>query len=176
MNTVPAAQLSICLQDHTAIVKISGRANFATSVDFKKLIPRLQERGATRVVLDLTDCQLMDSTFLGILASVGFQTAAARPGPPLVELFHPNQRITDLIDNLGVSHLFETVQLPPPVTTLETVTPDADPTRLETTHTCLQAHQRLMQANPANIAKFKDVAQYLADDLQKQQTGPDPDP
>lgn len=33
-----------------------------------------------------------------------------------------------------------------------------------------------MQANPANIAKFKDVAQYLADDLQKQQTGPDPDP
>ena len=31
--------------------------------------------------------------------------------------------------------------------------------------TCLDAHQTLMEINPANIPKFKDVAQFLADDL-----------
>lgn len=177
MNNPPPAHLSVCVTDTTAIVKIAGRASFAVSVDFKKLIHHLLERRATRIILDLTDCQLMDSTFLGILASVGFQSAAAHPNtPPTIELFHANQRVTDLIDNLGVSHLFETVHLPAPETTFEPVTPDAGTTRFETTLTCLEAHQRLMQANPANIAKFKDVTQFFADDLKKQAGPADPAP
>lgn len=175
MNNLHPAQLSVCVNDTTAIVKIAGRASFAVSVDFKKLIHHLLERGTTRIVLDLTDCQLMDSTFLGILASIGFQSAAVRPhAPPSIELFHANQRVTDLIDNLGVSHLFETVHRPTSETDFQPVTPDANTTRHETTLTCLEAHQRLMQANPANIAKFKDVTQFFADDLKKQEgrTGP----
>lgn len=175
MSHHPAAQLSVCVNDNTAIVRITGRASFDVSVDFKKLIHRLLERGATRIVLDLTDCQLMDSTFLGILASVGFQSAAVRPNtPPTIELYHANQRVIDLIDNLGVSHLFETVHRPALATDFQPVTPDAGTTRHETTLTCLEAHQRLMQANPANIAKFKDVTQFFADDLKKQEGGTGP--
>jgi hypothetical protein len=33
--------------------------------------------------------------------------------------------------------------------------------------TCLEAHQTLMAVNPDNIPKFKEVTQFLAEDLKK---------
>jgi hypothetical protein len=41
------------------------------------------------------------------------------------------------------------------------------PTKAEVTRTCLEAHQILADLNPANAAKFKDVAQFLAEGLKK---------
>jgi hypothetical protein len=37
----------------------------------------------------------------------------------------------------------------------------------ETTRACLEAHQTLMEVNPANVARFKDVGQFLAEDLKR---------
>jgi hypothetical protein len=37
--------------------------------------------------------------------------------------------------------------------------------------TCLEAHERLMAANPENVARFKDVTRFLAEDLRKAETG-----
>jgi len=42
-----------------------------------------------------------------------------------------------------------------------------EPTREEMSRTCLEAHQLLMSINPDNIPKFKDVTQFLAEDLRK---------
>ena len=42
-----------------------------------------------------------------------------------------------------------------------------EPTREEMSQTCLEAHQLLMKINPDNIPKFKDVTQFLAEDLRK---------
>ena len=39
--------------------------------------------------------------------------------------------------------------------------------RAEISRTCLEAHQTLMGLNPANVAKFKDVAQFLAEDVKR---------
>jgi hypothetical protein len=47
----------------------------------------------------------------------------------------------------------------------------ASPTREEVQRTCLEAHQLLMEINPANVAKFKDVAAFLAEDLKKLKAG-----
>jgi len=44
----------------------------------------------------------------------------------------------------------------------------AGPTRLETSRTCLEAHETLMKINPDNVPKFKDVTQFFAEDLKKQ--------
>ena len=32
-------------------------------------------------------------------------------------------------------------------------------------------HRKLMEINPANVSKFKDVTQFFADDLKKQEDG-----
>jgi hypothetical protein len=39
------------------------------------------------------------------------------------------------------------------------------PTHEQITRTCLEAHQTLMQVNPENATRFKDVTQFLAEDL-----------
>src|SRR6185295_15660024 len=78
MNGGAPTSLSVCVHDHAACVRIAGRANFTSSVDFKKLLQQLQEDGCTEIGLDLTDCVLMDSTFLGVLASAGTKCDAAR--------------------------------------------------------------------------------------------------
>jgi anti-anti-sigma regulatory factor len=64
----PAANLSVWVGDQVVCVKISGRASFNCSVDFRTLLTTLWRQGRNRFVLDLTKCQLMDSTFLGVLA------------------------------------------------------------------------------------------------------------
>ena len=49
----------------------------------------------------------------------------------------------------------------------ETTNDQPAPTKEEVTRNCLEAHRTLMNINPANIPKFKEVAQFMADDLKK---------
>ncbi len=64
-----------------ACIKITGRANFTSSPDFKTLLAELAQKGYKHFIIDLSECMLMDSTFLGILAQFGIRmNAAAKPG------------------------------------------------------------------------------------------------
>lgn len=163
--------LEVCVESSVVRIKISGRANVNASVDFKILINGLWEKKRTRFVLDLTDCLLMDSTFLGVLAGLGSKFNSARNGEsnPTIELLNPNSRISDLLENLGVSQLFgTTTSLSPCTNPMAAVPPNpVQADRKEISRTCLEAHQTLMDLNPANIPKFKDVTQFLAEDLKK---------
>lgn len=152
-----------------ACVKIVGRANFSSSIDFKLLINELHRRGFHYFVLELSQCLLMDSTFLGVLAGIGLQSVSKDEGRSCVELLNPNSRIMELLENLGVLDLFRVtrgdVEMPPE-TQVEAHTP-VNATREELTRASLEAHRTLMEYNPANVAKFKDVTQFLAEDLKK---------
>jgi len=171
MNAI-GGNLQVWTGEGCACVRVTGRANFTTSVDFKRLMQHLRDQGAGAVVLDLSECLLMDSTFLGVLASEGCKRAVEREGrtEPGLELVNPNQRIRDLIDNLGVSHLFKMLECDAASGEFKAVEPSSGIDREEITRTCLEAHQTLMALNPANVAKFKDVAQFFAENLKKQQS------
>ena len=70
---IPSANLLVLVGSNFACVKISGRANFASSPDFKTLIEQLTQKGYTHFIVDLSECVLMDSTFLGVLAQFGLK-------------------------------------------------------------------------------------------------------
>jgi len=167
--STPSAKLSVWAGPDSACVKVAGRANFLFSPDFKALLTGLRDKGYRHFVIDLSDCVLMDSTFLGVLA--GFGLAANPDGGTdrcVIELFNPNARITELLENLGVLPLFKVST--GPVECPQAVTPaPLNPTREEITRTCLEAHQTLMAAHPDNVARFKDAAQFLAEDLKNLQ-------
>jgi anti-sigma B factor antagonist len=164
-----SSNLYVWVGDQTACLRVCGRANFTTGVDFKKLMQHLREAGCARLVVDLSDCILMDSTFLGVLANEGSKRLVQQDGrtEAALELVNPSQRVRDLIDNLGVSYLFKFVQLEFSGRTFEPVEPDPGVSRDDVTRTCLAAHEALMALNPANIPKFKDVTQFFADSLKK---------
>ena len=148
-------------------VKIAGRANYVSSPDFKTLLNGLTGKGYRRFIIDLSECMLMDSTFLGVLAGFGLKMPPDNSSQPGIELLNANARVAELLENLGVARLFKmtggALQLPGDT---KNGTPEpASPTREEVTRTCLEAHQTLMAMNPENAARFKDVAQFLAEDL-----------
>jgi len=173
----PVSNLLVWVGDRDACIRISGRASFNSSLDFKTLVNGLSQKGFSHFVLDLSDCLLMDSTFLGVLAGIGLKFDATRNGDTHLELLNPNPRILDLLENLGVGHLFKVLKGAEPATEkMSPVEPANGPAdRKEVSRTCLEAHKTLMEVNPANIPKFKDVAQFLAEDLKKMdETDPKP--
>ena len=157
-------------------IKIIGRANFNSSIDFRTLINELRQKGYDYFVLDLSECSLMDSTFLGVLAGFGLKLGTGQRDPceAAIELLNPNTRITELLENLGVLHLFKLAQgaLATPEQT-ETLAPaPLQPNKEEVTRACIEAHETLMNINPANAAKFKDVTQFLSEDLKRLKNEP----
>jgi anti-sigma B factor antagonist len=177
-----APSLCVAVLERTAFIKVPGRANFASSVDLKNVVQELRDRGFSDFVLDLHECVTMDSTFLGVLAGLVLRnnnqpaTGSTPPQPPNpkqngqhIELLNPNPRVLDLVENLGVLEYFDVKNETVPSTVIfeETGNGAAEPSREEVTKTCLQAHKDLMELNPANIPKFKEVTQFMAEDLKK---------
>ena len=173
---VSTANLSVAVSDKVAWIRIAGRATFNNSVDFRTLVNGLSERGCSHFILDLSDCLLMDSTFLGVLAGLGLKHPRNGDGGTAFELLNPNARISDLLENLGVAHLFKVVQGPP--TASKPLEPmDETPAQqdgVEVTRTCLEAHRTLMDINPGNVPKFKDVAAFLQEDLRRKEAADTP--
>jgi anti-sigma B factor antagonist len=164
----PSAKMLVLVCKNLVCVKITGRANFTFSPDFKTLISELRQKGCGHFIIDLSECVHMDSTFLGVMAGFGLKmNQAGTSNQQRFELLNPTARITELLENLGALSLFKVttgpLQLPDDV---QTHMPEpTNPTREQIKRTSLEAHQTLMAVHPDNIARFKDVTLFLAEDL-----------
>lgn len=170
MNT-PSAKMLVMVGEKFCCIKIIGRANFNSSVDFRTLINQLRDKGFSCFVLELSECALMDSTFLGVLTGFGLKLNPSQQADydGAIELRNANARIADLLENLGVLHLFRLTTGPvePLMNAEAQPAPCCNAGKAEVTEACLEAHRTLMEVNPANVAKFKDVTQFLAEDLKR---------
>lgn len=170
----PVGQLSVWTGDRAACVRVTGRANFALSVDFRELLRRLRSSGHATLALELSDCQLMDSTFLGVLAHEAGQHAASGKGASgsRLILWNPNERVRELIEDLGIAHLFQVATRDATGEGFAPAPKSSGVSREELTRTCLDAHELLMALNPANVAKFQDAARYFAEELKRRPPPP----
>jgi anti-anti-sigma regulatory factor len=160
-STPAQSSISVWVGEQVVWIKVLGWANLKISVDFKRLVQSLFEKGYEIFRLDLTACKLMDSTFLGVLAGLGQRL------PARIQLLNPNARIMDILANLGVEHLFEVQQDTSPGADEYHVTSitDFSPSQTELARISLEAHQCLLRESPGNIPKFKEVTQFLEEDL-----------
>ncbi len=170
-----SAKLSVLIGEKFACIKISGRANFTSSLDFTSLVQKLSDQGCRLFVLELSECTLMDSTFLGLMAGFGLKMRGVSKDccDRGMILFNPTPRITELLENLGVLDLFcinhGTVEVPPGA---QAMSPTFEPHgREEVARACLEAHQTLSSLSSENAARFKDVTQFMAEDLKKIRQG-----
>ncbi len=168
----PSAKVMVAVFDRTVCLQVSGRADFTCTVDLKKLIAELWERGYSHFLFDLCGCRMMDSTFLGVLAGISLQLSSTASQTQPLELINANPRICETLENLGVAHLFKIGAAAAPVSDKFEPLAQGDPaSAVELARTCLKAHQTLIELNPANAQKFKDVAQFLAEDLKRLEIG-----
>jgi anti-sigma B factor antagonist len=129
-------------------------------------------RGYREFVVDLENCAMMDSTFMGTMAGVALRLKELGHGT--LHVVHCGQRSRDLLTGLGLDQIFSIHSngaAAPDCETLSSGTP-ADPgaVKQQQAQQMLDAHQALVQAAPENFSKFKDVLDYLKQDLQHEPT------
>ena len=162
------AKLYVADLGKRAVVRISGRANCLSSVPFKLVVNGLVERGRRAFTLDLSDCQLMDSTFLGVLVGLNRTLGQAEPAGGF-SLYQPTEPVRVLLDNLGILEFFNTAESLGQAEDAEPVEAGGVVDKTELTRTSLEAHRTLIDANTGNEAKFKEVTRFLEEDLKRQE-------
>jgi anti-anti-sigma factor len=112
-------------------VRVNGRGSFQNSAGLKDFAAEMTARGHREFVVDLKDCELMDSTFLGTLAGIALKL---RPAGQL-RVIRANDRCRSVMANLGLDRVF-TVDGPvpeaPPAAALEDTDRLPHPAKRET--------------------------------------------
>jgi anti-anti-sigma factor len=162
------AQASILVGCNNKVVwiKVEGKGSFQNSQGMKDFAREMMNRGFREFFLDLKNCSVMDSTFMGTLAGMGLRLRELGQGN--LHVINSNDRNTDLLQNLGLDHLFDLDATDETHSYLpnggEALTSNAF-SKSNTAETMLEAHEALVEAAPENEARFKDVLEYLKNDL-----------
>jgi len=150
-------------------VRVAGRGTFRNGQPLRRYALEMIGNGARRFVVDLGQCEGMDSTFLGVLAGIGLQLREpANHGQ--VRLANVSTRNLELLQTVGLDRLFDLAQVNEPESAglqMQRL-PDSEVAQLpkvaakkETADLMLEAHTNLIRADNRNLSKFKDVTAAL---------------
>jgi anti-anti-sigma regulatory factor len=147
---------------------VEGKGSFLNSGNFKEFARQMVERGYREFVVDLDKCVMLDSTFMGTMAGVALRLKELGQGH--LRVVHCGQRSHELLSGLGLDQLFsiqDNGKTAPQCDLLnnqsKTETPEEK--KHEQKKEMLEAHEALCEASAENIPRFKDVLEYLKQDL-----------
>ena len=161
------SKILVARQANLGYVKVVGRGSFQNSGCLKAFYTQLLNQKVNRFVVDLDACTYLDSTFLGILLGLGLKLKMAGNG--LLHILNASPRNIELLRNLGLDRLIHIdakragTNGVPEVAFKEMPCPVQ--TKAEAGPTILEAHENLMEFDPRNVPKFKDVVEFLREDL-----------
>jgi anti-sigma B factor antagonist len=153
-------------------VRVEGKGSFLNSGNFKEFARQMVERGYREFIVDLEHCAMLDSTFMGTMAGVALRLKELGQGH--LRVVHCGQRSHELLSGLGLDQLFA-IQADgsnaPECELLKSQSKaeSAEEKKEAQTKEMLKAHEALCEAAPENIPRFKDVLDFLKQDL-KQET------
>ena len=142
-------------------IKVSGRANFEYAVPLRNIA---KGSGIIKgIVIDLGSCTAMDSTFMGVLSMIGLK---ARRCGATIEVVQASEFVRKLLRDLGIAKLFDFAdELTNPPTEWTTAGGKAD--MLSTAETVTEAHEKLVEADQSNEAKFSQVIEFAKKDVER---------
>jgi anti-sigma B factor antagonist len=162
------SSIQVGVSGPTVWVKVEGKGSFLNSGNLKEFAREMLDRGYREFVVDLADCAMMDSTFMGTMASVALRLRELGRGH--LHIVHCGDRSLQLLCGLGLDQIFDihaNGARPPECGAFEQTPTAQSPAqrKKEQTETMLAAHEALCEAAPENILRFKDVLDFLRQDL-----------
>lgn len=150
-------------------MKVEGRGTFQNSAGLKEFVKQMIHRGYRDFMVDLRDCEQMDSTFMGTLAGVALRLREIGQGS--LRAINVNERNVGLLSSLGLDQLFSVEgasegggeAIPDAATLSEALPRKVGPEAQK--NTVLEAHEALVEADAANAVKFRDVLEYMRQEL-----------
>ncbi len=150
--------MQVGLSGPTVWVRVAGRGSFQNSAGLKEFAAEMTRLGHREFVVDLKDCELMDSTFMGTLAGIALNIG--REGT--LKVVRANPRNRQVMQNLGLDRIFSVEQESAPASPDHGMREASDHTPKEAKREAIiEAHENLVAANPANAVRFKDVIEFL---------------
>lgn len=154
-------------------VRVEGKGNFLNSGSLKEFAQEMVNRGYREFVFDLEHCAMMDSTFMGTMAAVALRLKELGQGH--LHVVHCGDRSRQLLSGLGLDQIFDIrangATAPECEKMKESAADAAAIEKKERTETMLEAHEALCEAAPENLSRFKDVLDYLKQDLHQTTAG-----
>jgi anti-anti-sigma factor len=152
-------------------VKVEGKGSFLNSGNLKEFTREMVNRGYREFVVDLENCAMMDSTFMGTMAGVALRLKELGHGH--LHVVHCGERSRNLLCGLGLDQIFSihaNGSAAPQCELLqrERASESPEEKKQQTSREMLDAHQSLCEAAPQNFSRFKDVLDYLKQDLHQE--------
>src|ERR1700686_643658 len=85
-------------------VKVEGKGSFLNSGNLKEFAQEMVNRGYREFVIDLENCAMMDSTFMGTMAGVALRLKELGRGH--LHIVHCGNRSQELLSGLGLDQIF----------------------------------------------------------------------
>ena len=162
------SSIQVGVRGPTVWVKVEGRGSFLNSGNLKEFAREMLDRGYREFVVDLADCAMMDSTFMGTMASVALRLKEIGHGH--LHIVHCGNRSQQLLSGLGLDQIFDIESdgaSSPECAALDQANKEqsSNSRKMDQAETMLEAHEALCEAAPENIFRFKDVLDFLRQDL-----------
>lgn len=156
-----------------AWVRVGASAGHEQAARVKEFLSGRFERGWRRFVIDLEGCRGIDSTFIGMLTRLAVKIAATGEEGG-VEIINPSARNASSIQKLGMQEFLRldlegsrwlrerelvAENLRKPVC-------DGPLDQVEHAQFVLAAHEALIAANGENCSRFRDVVDFLKQELE----------
>lgn len=182
------------LPDDMVVIRVKGRGDHRVSIALTEVIRvTATDSHIPRYIFDLTDCETMDSTFMGVIAGIGLRQQRVTHCRTIATNMNPHVR--ELFNVLGLKFILEMRDDPnsaagpdgpglaagPKTAGAEvadevTKAPDAaftgveapEVSKLTRTLIMLEAHEKLVDLDHGNEIRFKGVLQNLKDSLDRE--------
>src|SRR5438270_13420004 len=99
------SSIQVGVSGPTVWVKVEGKGSFLNSGNLKEFAREMLDRGYREFVVDLADCAMMDSTFMGTMASVALRLKELGHGH--LHIVHSGNRSDELLSGLGLDQIFD---------------------------------------------------------------------
>jgi anti-sigma B factor antagonist len=144
-------------------IRVQGKGSSSISMALRDFARKMIHRGAREFIVDLHDCPMMDSTFMGTLA--GISLSLTDLGEGCLSLVNLNERNAESLSSLGLDQLFR-VSVSAIKNEERTLPISTEENRVARAQAMLEAHEALIKTAPENLPKFKDVVHFLEEELQ----------
>lgn len=155
------------------IVEVRGRGTLRESRAMHDYVECILQESDSRLVVDLTGCDYLDSTFLGCLV----QIHRHHSGPQhRVAIAAPPEKVKALLAQLHLDRLFHLVPAAPAKACEPAALPAVAVDPCELGRHVMECHRRLAELGGPQKDAFARIADHLAHDLDQARGKPTPAP
>lgn len=166
-------KIEVAILGKTIYVRPSGYATQAISLGLPDFFDAMRRQGCTSVVFDFGQCCGMDSTFMGVIA--GAAMSGTRPRGKSAAIVNADERIAQQLAFIGllpvVAVVEEPVLLPADLRFSRAGAVPWPKTERDRIVRIKKLHEKLVQLNVKNKARFGAVIEMLDKELQEQHKG-----